>query len=129
MREFQKRRLLRKIFLSRPAFVALLLVVAYLAVLVNGVYQRTREVVLKNRELERDIRDLEEKKERLEGDLLAFQSPKGVERELRDKFQIKKPGEQYVIVMEKEKTFKEDNVSERKTGFFQRLLMLVKKIF
>lgn len=102
MREFQERRKLRRFFFSRPAFAVFSVAAIFLAFSVFKVYKKSSQAVLKNTAVLKDIADTNKRKGELEANLQKLKTEQGVEEELRKKFQIKKPGEEFFVVIEKE---------------------------
>ncbi|MFC1625320.1 hypothetical protein ACFL1O_00345 [Patescibacteria group bacterium] len=99
MREFQERRILRNIFFSRPVFVLFLCLVVLLAYSVFGVYKKSKYANFKNEIVEKEVSELKQRLEFIDANIGRLSTEAGMEEELRKKFQIKKPGEDYVVIL------------------------------
>jgi len=128
MREFQERKKFRKIFLSKPAFALLLCLIVLLAFPIYRMYEKSRQAVLKNGAVENEIADLEQRKKDLEAKVDRLRSEAGVEKELRARFQIEKPGEKYVVILENPNQPPE-KPAEQKPGFFETISNFFKSVF
>lgn len=135
MLEFRKKTYFRKILFSRPVFLLLLVVVVYFGISVSGVYRKSRNAVLRNEALETKIREMNERNETLEANLTQLRTESGIEKELRSKFQIKKPDEEFVVIVddlenvefgEKQKEKTDQELELGKNSLFQKLWNLVR---
>jgi cell division protein FtsB len=88
-----------------------------------GLYARERETN-KNKEAELNkIDELEKRKEFLSGNLKKLDTPEGTEEAIRDKFEVVKPGEKMVVIVDDTKNQgDEDTVQDHSFwGFIKRL--------
>jgi len=115
MREFRERSYFRKIFFSRPVFLLLLCAVVFIGLSVFEAYKKSRVAILKNEEVTREMEELLRKKEGLESNINRLKVPEGIEKELREKFQLKKPGEEFVVIVD-EKSLEMDVPSAGQGG-------------
>ena len=100
MFEFKRKKRVRRILYSKPALLLLLVLVLFLGRATFQIYQKERESRANLRQAEtevsalaaRDI-DLREKVERL-------QTESGMEAEIRSQFQVAKPGEKMVVMID-----------------------------
>ncbi|MCF7835809.1 MAG: septum formation initiator family protein [Candidatus Marinimicrobia bacterium] len=126
MKEFEQRQLFRKIFFSRPIFILFLCLVGFLSISVFDIYKKSRKAILKIELVEKELHDLESRKDTLEANINRLGTDIGIEAELRKKFQIKKPGEKFVVFVDEEKE-EEIKVEETtKPTFFKKILDLIK---
>ncbi|MDO8555241.1 MAG: hypothetical protein Q7R75_01605 [bacterium] len=102
MREFQEMRKLRRIFFSRPAFMVFCFIAILLVFSVFKVYKKSSQAVLKNAAVLKEIADINKRKSELEANLQKLKTEQGMEEELRKKFQIKRQGEEFFVIIEKE---------------------------
>ena len=70
---------------------------------------------MKNEEVTREMEELLRKKEGLESNINRLKVPEGIEKELREKFQLKKPGEEFVVIVD-EKSLEMDVPSAGQGG-------------
>ena len=88
-----------------------------------GIYKEGRD---SKNNTENIIKALEEKKKYLEGKVSSFDTERGLEEEIRKKFQVAKDGEEIVIIV--------DRQNERETpidnsGIFSKLWLKLKSWF
>ena len=88
-----------------------------------GIYKESREA---KENTENSIKVLEEKKKNLEEKVFLFNTERGVEEEIRKKFQVAKDGEEIVIIV--------DRKNERETpidnsGIFSKIWLKLKSWF
>lgn len=102
MREFQERRVWRKIIFSKFSFVFLIGVLAFFVYSTAKIYLRSRAAKEANNLMEQEIESLEAKKAELEASIKRLQTEAGAEEAIRDKFPVQKPGEQMVIIVEEQ---------------------------
>jgi len=124
MREFQEKRLFRKIFFSRPVFLLLSALLVLFSFSVFEIYKKHKHAKLLNQEAENEILVLEEKKLRLKAGINEVQTPEGTEEELRRKFQIKKPGEEYIVIIDNEPD-ESIQKNEKEKGFLKKLWEII----
>ncbi|MDD5032515.1 MAG: hypothetical protein PHC85_00110 [Candidatus Pacebacteria bacterium] len=63
-------------------------------------YKRSQNASLRNDEISREIEELQKKKENMSAAINRMESGVGIEEELREKFQVKKPEEEYVVIID-----------------------------
>lgn len=126
MTRLQQRKVKKRVY-SWPV-VIILAVVAYFF-LVN-----TYDVYKKYSESRNNIVGLEEKyemsmdrKEKLEGDIEWLSSERGIEEEIRDKFNVVKEGEEVVVIVNDDSIVEEEGVEE--SGFFTDIWESFREIF
>jgi cell division protein FtsB len=100
---YEKRRLAR-IFYSKGSMIVLLMLIGvgvYAATSARGMQQRATE---KRAELSDELRQLEGRATALEEDIVRLEDPRGVEAELRRRYDVAKEGEEVVVLIEDEQT-------------------------
>lgn len=122
MKEFQEQRKMRNFIFSRPVFIIFLLLTVSLSFSIFKVYKKSLQASLKNDAIETEIQNLETRKKALEENLNRLQTPEGAEEELRQKFQIKKPEEEFIVIIEEEpKQAEQVPGTETKKGLLQKI--------
>lgn len=101
MKRYQEKRNLKKIFFSRFFIMALLALFIILSFSTAKVYSKFKKAYDKNRETIAKIEELEQRKKELEARISALSSEAGKEEEIREKFNIKKPGEEVLTIIDK----------------------------
>ena len=102
MKEFQQRNKFKKIFLSRPVFALFLCVAVLLTISTFKMYKKANDAVQRNEIIENELLNLEKRRKELEANVNRLRTRSGIEEELRKRFQVKKPGEEYIILLEEE---------------------------
>ncbi len=103
MKEFQQKRKIRRFLYSRIAILTLFILVALVGKAVYSVYYKERE---SRRNLERtreELASLQARQNSLKNVVSRLQTPEGREAEIRGQFQVAKPGERMVVIVESEK--------------------------
>ena len=111
MQNFQNRSFKRKIMYSWPVVAAVFLVAAFLGQAAARSYFAARNTRLTYEEAKKDREEVGAQRTELEKRLDYLSSPYGLERELRRKFGLAKPGESLMIIVDrpKETVFEEKN--------------------
>ena len=119
----EKRRLVRMLY-SRGSMVALLVLIGvgiYAAASARDMQVRATE---KRAELSDELGRLEERASALEEDIVRLEDPRGIEAELRRRYDVAKEGEEVVVLIEDPEEVKATTsvASEKELeGFFERL--------
>lgn len=100
MREYQRKRKIRQALYSRPALAALLLLIALMGKATWGVYEKERESRKQLQLVEAELRALAAREDLLQDDITRLKTPEGIETEIREQFQVAKPGERMVVLVE-----------------------------
>jgi cell division protein FtsB len=82
--------------------------------------QRKKELLSRAEALEKEIASLEKRNEELKAGIASMPGESYLEKEAREKFQLKKPGEKVVTVLPSEEA--SEPVSEKPRNFFERIL-------
>lgn len=94
-----------------------LLVLLFLLVLVGkatfGLYAKERDSRKNLERAEAELSDLKLREDRLRADIIRLQTAEGIEAEIRGQFQVAKPGEKMVVLVEDQKSTPEQKVEER----------------
>lgn len=99
MREFEKKRKIRKLIYSKFVILLLLFFVFILARGVHGVYLKSRISSSRESEYIEQIARLESQKELLENEINLLESDLGIEARLRNFYSLGKEGEDVVIII------------------------------
>jgi len=77
----------------------MLVVIALLGRSTWGAYEKNQISATARRAAEADLAELEARKQAMEQSIKAFQSEGGIEKAIRQKFQVVKPGEEMIVVV------------------------------
>ncbi|MBI4692167.1 MAG: septum formation initiator family protein [Candidatus Terrybacteria bacterium] len=128
MREFQEKRKLRKIIFSKTTLVLLLFISFFLVFSTIKIYFKNRNVLSKNEKIKNELAQLNQRKSELEKEISRLGTESGIEEEVREKFDLLKPGEKVVVIVDKNQENDKINLGEE-TGFFGKILSFIKNIF
>lgn len=121
MREFQQRRILRSWLYSKLSIFLLIVVLIFFIFSIIGIYRKSREATRKNGEVSKELNELKAKKDYIEEEVERLKTNAGVEEELRDKFQIAKPGERVIIIVDDPKDKSEASDVKDSSNWFWRI--------
>ncbi|OIO48477.1 MAG: hypothetical protein COT67_02605 [Candidatus Tagabacteria bacterium CG09_land_8_20_14_0_10_41_14] len=121
MRQFEQKRKFKKLFFSRPVFVLFLGLLVLVGFSVFDMYKKSREAVLRNRIIESELEDVKQRRISLEAGIADLETDFGVEETLRSKFQVKKPGESYVVILDS-RSSRAESENKNTGGFFKKLI-------
>lgn len=125
MRQFQDKKILKSKLYSKWVVVALTILLLILAKAVFNIYFKERE----SRRVMNLTRDrlyiLQERKERISEQSESLKTSVGVEEEIRSKFNVAKPGEEVIVVVNQDKV--EENL--KKPSFLENLFKKAASFF
>ena len=120
MKEFQQRRKTRNFFYSRATQVVLLLLVVLLARSTWNVYQKSRESEARREIKEKELAELKSRAETLSREVARLNTPKGIEEEIREQFNVAKEGEQVAVILDEKNSTSTGEVQDE--GFWHSIL-------
>ena len=113
MKDFQRKRKIRKRLYSP----LVLIVIFFLLILVGkatlGLYVKERESRKNLNRAEAELSALMLREERLRADIARLETPGGIEAEIREQFQVAKPGERMVVLVDDGKDAPRETAAER----------------
>jgi len=119
MRNFQEKRGIRHIMQSRLILVFLGVIILVFAWSVIQLVSKAEETA-KNKNIAEDkIVELQKGKEKLSSDIAKFQTEKGIEENIREKFGLAKEGENMIVIIEDKNLPEKEEVESN--GFFSFL--------
>jgi len=119
MREFQRKQHKRRFLYSRFVLLALLIVLALVIKAVWGAYGREQEGTANLERAQNGLAALRARSTELEEKLAHLKTLEGIEAEIREQFQMSKPGEKMVVVIPDKSS--EEAISEPRQSFVSRL--------
>jgi cell division protein FtsB len=102
VRDLQERKRFRNFLNSPVTSVILLIVVAFLVKSNYNIYKKNQIAKINRDESDRKLALLRQKSDHLTDQLKKLETERGVEEELRNKFQITKSGEEVLVVVDEE---------------------------
>lgn len=127
MKEFRKKRHLKNIFFSWPVVLILAAFLFFLARSNISAFKSFQAVNLHLNETRDNNKEVVRKKTKLENKTEYLSGPYGLEKELRDRFDLKKPDEKLVIIIDNKKSSL--NSGSITGGFFGEWTNLIKNKF
>ena len=119
MRNFQEKIGIRHIMQSRLILVFLGVIILVFAWSVIQLVSKAEETA-KNKNIAEDkIAELQKGKEKLSSDIAKFQTEKGIEENIREKFGLAKEGENMIVIIEDKNLPEKEEVESN--GFFSFL--------
>lgn len=124
MFDFHEKRKIKAILFSKITLLLLLVPIAFLGMSVFGLYEKEREVSKRRVENEQELERLHERARALKANVHALTSERGIEGEIRDRYDVAKEGETVVVIIEEEES-EPAQVSEKeeeKNSWLSRLI-------
>jgi uncharacterized small protein (DUF1192 family) len=113
MFDFHERRKLKQYAYSIPTLIALFVVVGFLGNSVFGVYKKEKETGDRLNQRALYLDDLNERGEALESEIDRLSSERGLEEELRGKFEVAREGEEVIVIVNAPASEKETFIEEK----------------
>ena len=92
--------MLRRIVSSRLSIIVLVVLLVLSGKGVFSMYEKYREAVTHRQESERQVAQLADREQFLKREIERLATTQGVEQEIRQKFNVKKQGEEVVVIVE-----------------------------
>ena len=126
MLEYQQKRKIKKRFYSRTVLIGLFIIALLFAKATWSVYQKKLESERNEKKAAAELADLEKRQQGLSVDINRLQTKTGVEKEIRDKFSVVKPGENMIVIVEPNQA---STTASGGSGFFVRMWQTIKGWF
>ena len=128
MFDFHEKRKIRSIIYSRPVIIFLVLITVALSFSVYNRYAVAKDMKMKLIERENILKDMKQRAEVLDAQVKYLQDDRGIEEELRNRFDVAREGEQVIILVDDPRGEKEGQVkpledtipNESKASFFEK---------
>jgi len=129
MREFQEKRKFKTIVYS--AWLQAILGIILLALIFPTVkvYKKSRISADKAEEIKEEMAKLEKRNAELAAEATRLESESGEEGEIRKRFDVAKPGEKILVIVDKTSEDVKINGSDNNVGFFFRIWQRLKNWF
>jgi len=109
----------RKILFSWPTFLVLLVIAVLLSRSVYSLYTRERATAQLLSDRRAELADVEARAAIIESKLKNLDTPRGVEEEVRSRFEVAKPGERVIVIVDQNGDASSSAVTE--LGFWSRV--------
>ncbi|MBI5742641.1 MAG: hypothetical protein HZA25_02275 [Candidatus Niyogibacteria bacterium] len=125
MREFQERQKVRHILSSRPVLWIAGVIVLWLTVAVGREYLALRSAERLRLAAEAERQAVEEKVAAVREKARELGSDAGLEKIVRERFNVKKPGEELIVIVD-DKTASGTRPAAKEQGFWAALISTIK---
>ena len=119
MFDFHEKRKLRRILYSKAALIVLGVLVVWFSYQVFIVYEKDKQARERRAESVALLQELEGRKNQLRSEVERLSTDRGIEEEIRDRFEVAREGEQVIVIVDAPEESKQK--PEKKKGFFERL--------
>ena len=120
MIDFQQKRKVNKFIYSKLTFVVVLVLVIFLGRATYNIYLKSRFSYDNYISVKKDYDNLNSRKNMLESEIGRLKTDSGTEEEIRSKFDVAKPGETVVIVINGSSSSSTD-IYSKGGGFWSRV--------
>lgn len=111
--DFQRKRQIKNIVYSKLFLIVLLVFIFFLGRSTFDIYQKSKLSYNNYIKVKRDYDSIEARKAMLESEINRLATDSGIEEEIRSKFNVAKPGETVVIIIDKNSTSTDvDNIKK-----------------
>jgi cell division protein FtsB len=117
MLDFYEKRKIRTILYSKPVLILLAAVIAMLSYSVWGVYIKERETLAKKNQRAAVLEELVEREQILEEEINRLNTARGIDEELRSKFEVAKDGEKVIVIVDGKEQDETERTTEKKSLF------------
>ena len=121
MLEFQEKRKVKRFMYSRITLVILLVIILLLLKSVWNVYEKeslTRDNLDKTAS---DLQGLKDREQMLSTEIDRLKTTSGTEAEIREKYGLVKPGEEVIVIVDKNSS-STDDISPIEPSFWQKIV-------
>ena len=129
MREFQEKRKFKKLIYSGWLQIFLGIVLLALIFPTVKVYKKSRISAGKAEEIKEEMAKLEKRNAELAAEAARLESESGREGEIRKRFDVAKPGEKIIVIVDKIGEDVKINGADVKIGFFSKIWRWIKNLF
>jgi len=121
MKEFQQKRQWRRLLMSWPSIILLVLIAALVTSALFGVYKKSQEALSRRGSLQAEFEVLMQRKAYLEEEVQRLKTKIGIEEEIIDRFGVSKPGEEVLVIVEDEENENGSDQEGDKKSFWQTI--------
>ena len=121
MRKDKSQIFIQRIIFSVPFLVLLFIICLIFFISTARIYFQSRKISLERRGKEILLQAEKEKNKKIEEQITKLRTPEGMEKILRKNFQIKKPGEKVIVILDPEKP-KNDASNQNGGGLWSAVL-------
>lgn len=120
MTDFQKKRKFKKIIYSKLSFAVLFILIFFLGKATYNIYQKSKFSSENYTAVNQEYSELKERHNMLKSEIERLKTDSGVEEEIRGKFNVAKPGETVVTIVNSNIT--NDDADNSEKGLWSKFL-------
>lgn len=120
MLDFHEKRKIKRLIYSKPTLIIFGLLVIWLSFNVFSMYKKERDTRLKRIEQREVLDELEGREESLREEIERLSTERGIEEEVRSKFEVGREGEKVFIIVDNPEDENSNNKEIKKT-FWQKI--------
>jgi cell division protein FtsB len=125
MIDFQQKRQVKKVIYSKVFLVILFISVIFLGRATYNIYNKSKLSSKSYNETKKDYESLKARKDMLDSEINRLKTDSGMEEEIRSKFNVAKPGETVVVVIDGSSSTS-TNANNSKGGFWSSFWSIFK---
>ena len=118
MSDFVRKKKKQRILYSRPILLALVVAVIFVAKGAWGIYKKERDTRENFRAALMELENAKNRESVLKNQLEKLNTESGVEKEIRDRFNVVKEGENVAIIVEPQKEDLKNKNEDERSGFW-----------
>ena len=104
MRDFQRKRKIKKTLYSKGVLLILLLLLVLVGRATFGIYIKEQGSKQSLDLAKNELAALQAREGKLKEDITRLNTPEGIEAQIREQFQVAKPGERMIVLVDERKT-------------------------
>ena len=124
--EFKDKQKTKRFFYSKTVIFIVIVVILTLIPGVYGIYVKGQESAKDRSAAERELADLKTREEMLSSKLNYVNTDRGLEEEIREKFNVAKQGESVIVLVDKPVVA---STTENDANIFRAMWNKIKKVF
>ena len=118
--DFHEKRKIKKLLYSKPTLIILGFLVIWLSFNVFNMYKKERDTRLRRIEQREVLDELKGREKSLADEIERLSTERGIEEEVRSKFEVGREGEQVIIIVDNPEEENTDKKDMKKT-FWQKI--------
>lgn len=119
--DFTTKRKLRRIVYSKPVAIGLFALVCFLSYVTHGMYETSKEAHVRRDTAAAELAELEEREQYLTAEIERLQTARGLEAEVREKFDVAKEGEKVIVILEEAREPEKESVVDEPRSWIDRI--------
>ena len=119
--EFYEKRRLKRLVFSKPFLVFMGIVACFLALPTWSAYEKMSETKHARIAIAAELDELKEREHELEQEIERLETPRGIEEEIRQKYEVGRGGEEMILIVDPQQEEESDLIPLEEKSFFEKL--------